>query len=370
MKYLFTGFQNNTNSSSQIAKQLGKLLRASEVLILTNNRELCVEQLYFVLERKHFDFLIMFGQKPLIKDKIYLEGQAKVDGNIRITDFDRSGLGKYLEEYNWVTKESDNVGTSYCNWIYYHALKYVQEHGLMTKLLFVHIPVMKNISDFGKLVADFSQTLTYLETNRYERDVFYIENTGDEDISKFLDVKELENIMQFFHINKLRNKKILKIWSNIDCYMEHLIPYVGQYKDWMVADTYDGNINLVSFDLYHKANPQYNNPDSYKKLIIHEFVHICQQEINPNASGVSWFWEALATNMSNQAYPLSQIFCTRDELMFHFQELSNGYAISYTIGRYLLNYLSSSKVLEYVKKPELLISDTDAIIKNVNAWLK
>lgn len=368
MKYLFTGFEDNNNSSKQMAKQLGKLVRDSKVIILTNNKETCVKQLYRVLERNRFEFIIMFGQKPLIKDKIYLERQAKVDGNVRITNFDLCVFTKYLTEHDYVTKESDNAGTSFCNWIYYHAMKYLQEHGFMTKLLFVHIPVMINISNFEKLVTDFNQILSYLAMKQLEDIGFYIENTGNVDISIFLDEKELNNIMQFFNIKKLRNKKTLKIWSNLDCYKDHLIPYVNQYQDWMVADTYNGNINLVSYYLYQKANPEVNSYDAYKKLIIHEFVHICQQEINPNASGVGWFWEALAIYLSNQSYSLSQIFCTRDELMYHFQELRNGYAISYTIGRYFFDNLSSSKILEYVMKPELLISDTENIIERVNSW--
>ncbi len=369
MKYLFTGFQDNTNSSKRMAERLGELVNDSEVLILENNRERCVNQLYAMLKSNRFKFIIMFGQKPVIKDKIYMERQAKADGEVLVTDCDLSSFVKYLTKQDYVIKESDNAGTSFCNWIYYHGMKYVREHGLVTKVQFIHIPVLGNVSDFSKLVNDFNQALSYIETGSCEEDFFYIENPGNEDISVLYDETALNNIMKFFNIKRLKNKKVLKIWSNIDLYREHLMTYVGQYQDWIVADTYDGNLNLVSFHLYHKANPEKNDYDSYKKLIIHEFVHICQQEVNPDASGVGWFWEALATCLANQRYYLSQVFCTRDELMYHFQELSNGYSISYTIGRYLFENISASKLLEYVKRPKLLISDTDAIIKNVNLWV-
>lgn len=110
----------------------------------------------------------MFGQKPLIKDKLYLEKHAKVDGNVLVSDFDLTDFAKCLAMNDCITKESENAGTSFCNWIYYHAMKYVQANSLMTKVQFIHIPVLRNVSDFGKLVTDIHQALSYMETRRFE----------------------------------------------------------------------------------------------------------------------------------------------------------------------------------------------------------
>lgn len=202
------------------------------------------------------------------------------------------------------------------------------------------------------------------------QDYFYIECEAYDDISTLIDIKELDKVMLFFKLKILSKKKILKIWNDIENYKEYLVSYIDRYQDWMVADTYNGNLNLLSFYLYHSANPMVNDYVSYKKLIVHEFVHICQQEINPEATGVGWFWEALATCLANQKYNLIQILCTQDELMYHFQELKNGYSISYTLGKYLLEKLSVTKILEYVRFPQLLISDTSSIIESTNNWVK
>lgn len=187
MKYLFTGFQDNTNSSKQLAMQLGKAVDASEVLILTNDREMCVKQLYAILESHHFDSILMFGQKPVIRDKIYLERQARVDGKLLVTDFDLGSIAGYLTRQDNVIKESDNPGTSFCNWIYYHALKYVREFHLTTRVLLIHIPNLGNTTNLNKLVADFSQALSHIETNSCDNDFFYIDNPRNENISTLLD---------------------------------------------------------------------------------------------------------------------------------------------------------------------------------------
>ena len=36
------------------------------------------------------------------------------------------------------------------------------------------------------------------------------------------------------------------------------------------------------------------------QIVVHELVHICQQEVKPNPYGCEWFWEALALNLSGQ----------------------------------------------------------------------
>jgi|LSQX01.1.fsa_nt_gb pyrrolidone-carboxylate peptidase len=160
MKYLITGFQNNSNSSKQMALELSNSIDKSEVLIFNNNRELCVKQLYSKLKDQYYENIIMFGQKPLIKNKIYIERQARIGGNVFVSDFNSSSLIYHLKENENVIKESDNAGTSYCNWIYYHTMKYIQEYKLKTKVVFIHIPLLNNISDIRKLVDYFRQVLS------------------------------------------------------------------------------------------------------------------------------------------------------------------------------------------------------------------
>ena len=70
------------------------------------------------------------------------------------SDFPYISLEKALKD-TYPYKNSKNAGTSYCNYIYYKALEYLQENRSDTKVVFIHIPYYKNISDFGKLCSAF-----------------------------------------------------------------------------------------------------------------------------------------------------------------------------------------------------------------------
>jgi hypothetical protein len=94
-------------------------------------------------------------------------------------------------------------------------------------------------------------------------------------------------------------------------------------------------------------------------------VHICQQEVNPNAYGCEWFWEALALNLSGQILPETSIDCTKEQLMFDYLSLPNGYPISYTIGKYMLENYPHERLIEYIATPQQLWDDTEKIINDV-----
>jgi len=133
----------------------------------------------------------------------------------------------------------------------------------------------------------------------------------------------------------------------------------------MCADTDDGNINL--FDISEaRTSTEHKDMDldEFLKCILHEFVHSCQQEWSPNSNGTSWYWESLATNLSNQDYsPVSLVDCDFEKLKGDFNGTKNGYSYSYTLGKYMLENYSKDKLLEYVKNPDLLKRDADDIFQ-------
>ena len=52
----------------------------------------------------------------------------------------------------------------------------------------------------------------------------------------------------------------------------------------MNADTFDGNINLLSIEECRKTKAHSDiTLEEFLENIIHEFVHACQQEINPDS---------------------------------------------------------------------------------------
>lgn len=181
--------------------------------------------------------------------------------------------------------------------------------------------------------------------------------------------KEMRRILDFFELNNLSKKKKVKIWNNILEYQKHLEKYVPKYYEWMIADTYDGNINVLSIEQCKKTKSHFDiELEKFLKNIIHEFVHSCQQEINSNSKNVEWFWEALATNLGNPFDHVTSIQCAKEDLMNDFNSLFNNYNTAYTIGKYMIEKLSHNKILEYVKNREKLINDTDEIIIGAKKW--
>lgn len=208
---------------------------------------------------------------------------------------------------------------------------------------------------------------------KYENN-FYCINYSESDneyITDLIDAinSNLSRIMTFFKIHKFNQKKSINIWSNLDDYITYLKPFVNEYYDWIVADTFDNNINILSYDLYLTGPHKNSNISDYKKIIIHELVHSCQQEVNPDARNVTWFWEALATNLSNQQLRIVDISYSKNDIMYNFRSLHDSYSVSYTIGRYIIENFKNSQILEYVKYPDKLISDAETIFEKTKCWV-
>lgn len=173
------------------------------------------------------------------------------------------------------------------------------------------------------------------------------------------------NILKFFELNKLSQNKKVVIFTDREKYKNHLIPYVEEFKEWMCADTYDGNINLLDITEVRKSDEHKNMTfEEFIRCILHEFVHACQQEINPNSEGVEWYWEALATNLSGQTYGLVNLSdCDFDMLQKKFNNVKNAYSYSFALGKFMLENYSKKQLLEYVKNPLLLKLDANSIFQ-------
>lgn len=200
----------------------------------------------------------------------------------------------------------------------------------------------------------------------------YYTNKSDEMVEELLNslLVNMNRILQFFKLEELKNKTDIIIYSSIDDYIKHVNACNQTHYEWLIADTFDGKINILSIDICRKTDAHRNiSIEEYSKLIIHEFVHICQQEVNPNSYGCEWFWEALATNLADQKMERPQEICTREALMFNYASIPNAYSISYYLGRYMLQNLSHEKIYEYVLKPEILWNDTETLLNEVRKEL-
>lgn len=149
MRALLTAFKNTSS------EMLVKSIYGYDRLILENDKTISVKQLEQALKKENYRYVLSFGQRPLIKDKVHIECEALIDGETLETAFDITGLKKAFEGCQITVKLSYNTGTSYCNNIYYHGMKMIAKNRMDTEMVFIHIPYMKNISnsaDFFHLI--------------------------------------------------------------------------------------------------------------------------------------------------------------------------------------------------------------------------
>ena len=117
------------------------------VLVLPNDKVKDSELLLGMLSETHFDYVLSFGQRPNVKDKVHIETTAR-DGEVCLdTVFNCERLRMLFEQNGIAAKFSHNAGTSFCNKLYWNGLKYIEEHELETKMVFIHVPFGRNISD-------------------------------------------------------------------------------------------------------------------------------------------------------------------------------------------------------------------------------
>ena len=153
-RVLLTAFRGSS------AEQLIKYANGFDTLVLPNDKVKDSEKLINKIIDGTYDYVFSFGQKPNIKNKVYIETTAK-NGVISVeTDFDCERLQKLFESNGVVAKISRNAGTSYCNSLYFNGLSYIQNSKLKTKMVFVHIPFLKNINDLDSFFVKIIETIS------------------------------------------------------------------------------------------------------------------------------------------------------------------------------------------------------------------
>ncbi len=131
-----------------------------QVLMLPNDKVRDSQILIEAIDKEHFDYVISLGQRPNIKDRVHIETMARNGENQIGTSFDYEQLRQLFEQNGIVVKLSHNAGTSFCNELYWNGLKYISEHRLETRMVFVHVPYLKNIKDFEGFKRLFIRILT------------------------------------------------------------------------------------------------------------------------------------------------------------------------------------------------------------------
>lgn len=206
-----------------------------------------------------------------------------------------------------------------------------------------------------------------------EKDNFVIEYNENleyiPDVIKSLEIK-MRDIMSFFAIRSFDSKVKIIVYDVLQLYKEHIEQFF-EYHGYMCADTNDGNINIASLEAIHQTKENVNMTlDEWKRVLLHEFVHICQQEkeIEHIDDDIIWFWEGLATNLGNpDNYKVIQINATNEDIN-EFNCFADNYPIAFTIGNYLLENYSHEQIIEYIEYPSKLVDDSEKILNDAREW--
>lgn len=152
IKILYAAFKGKTNTANLLLDNIC----SENKLYLTNSFSTSVNEFEKALKKEKYDLVILFGQLRLKLDTIQIETIAKIDEDTYKTNYNYFELKKKLEsKYKVIvtTKENNYL----CNNIYYHSLRFVEENKLMTDILFIHLPKVKNISNIIDLANIFDE---------------------------------------------------------------------------------------------------------------------------------------------------------------------------------------------------------------------
>ena len=144
-RIVFAGFDGTDNPARLLVERVSAPCRK---IILPNDNALSAALTRGEISRKP-SAVIMTGQKPSIRSKIAVERFARADSGILKTGVDCGKVVSFFRGNGYDAYLSSGAGNSYCNAVYAEVLK------IYPRGLFLHIPTMENISDFGELVKAF-----------------------------------------------------------------------------------------------------------------------------------------------------------------------------------------------------------------------
>lgn len=152
-KLVFAGFDGDDNPARLLVESVSVHCRK---VIMPNDKALSAALMRREISRNP-SAVIMTGQKPSIRSKIAVERFARADCGILETNVDCGGVVRFFRENGYDAYLSSGTGNSYCNAVYAEVLK------IFPRGLFLHIPVLENISDFGELVRAFNNFISQFD---------------------------------------------------------------------------------------------------------------------------------------------------------------------------------------------------------------
>lgn len=162
-RILVTGFKGEENSSRVFLEQLSK--EYIEPFLFSNDYTLIYDEIDGLFPDKKYDYVFMFGQKPVL-GQLSLELKCRCKKQVMYTNFLVESLKNALDCCSIKYRFSESPGTSYCNFLYWNALKCLEARELDTKVLFIHIPYLEKFEEMEKVVSFFNTYLKQLVTRK------------------------------------------------------------------------------------------------------------------------------------------------------------------------------------------------------------
>lgn len=194
-----------------------------------------------------------------------------------------------------------------------------------------------------------------------------------DEIINYIKSNEKE-ILNFFSLSGLKEKYQVKI-LDYKSFKEFELAKYACVKDYVRGDTDVDTRTIRIMDLNDQRKFTTHtdaNLDEMLKMIMHEFVHACNDEAKMWVRKTLWFYEGLATNLAHQDYEITDLeTCDFEKLEWNFNGYGSGsYSYAYTIVNYLLNNYSHEEVMYFVKEPDYLMENSKTIFNQAKEWAK
>lgn len=210
----------------------------------------------------------------------------------------------------------------------------------------------------------------YIKINYTDKDRDYIDC-----LLEFIKKSE-EEIVNFFDIKYFGEKVTLNLYDDLDNFRKNISIRCKNnvVPDWLCGFSYLENnkfiINTLCLEEYKKTKGhENNNLDDLKYLIMHEFVHSCQQKYTNSVVSSSkapiWLKEGMAIFISHQYDNTKLSFnATSEEII----DGNTSYSNYYSMFSYVYNSYGKEYILELLKNSTRLINDTPTLFEETKKY--
>lgn len=228
------------------------------------------------------------------------------------------------------------------------------------------ISILASVLVLGNFMSCGTTNKLTAETPDYK--IQYTEESADliEPLTQYLDENKAR-IFQFLEMDGLKRPAEIKIFPTLESWKKDYAINGENYEEWMVGNAGNGTIKMLNFHEYSKLASHKNDSfEDYKKIILHEFIHLCHQQEDKSTSGSICFTEGLAHYLAKQKFRKVNLKNYSEKQIYDYQEfrkLNGQYMLAHTMVEKLVNSMTHEEFLSYVKNGSKLISDKKKIME-------